>query len=384
MAVTQKQIGEKLGVTQQAVALALQGHPSVPERTRNRIIETAKEMGYHKYSNRHARMLTAHRHGKRAATGILAVLLDAPYPHAPATEIPYFREMMDGIEGEAERHEMDVLIVAVRNARLPWLIAEGWVDGVVCIGNDELYGLEKLGLPIVTAGYPHSTVTSVMPDATEGVRMLVNHLIKLGHRRIGYLGTEPHPSGLQRLDAYRQVLKENGLEVDESIIQLMRAWREADAHGEGLELLLARDRQHQIKIGNPVSKLPSFSALVCYNDPMAMDSIRKAKELGIRVPRDLSVVGFDDVSTRYNFQPAVTTVRIPLQDMGRRAVQLICKQFALGSNGTGQSSLLTPVSTSTETVQHEIIPVELVARESTAKARGIRPDTAKRRSANTA
>jgi LacI family transcriptional regulator len=371
MAVTQKQIGEKLGVTQQLVALALQGDPRVAEETRNRIVQTAKDLGYHKYSNRHARILISRRHGKRATTGILAVILSPALPSSPATAMPYFREHLNGIEIEAGRRELDILLLPSDGERLPWLIDEGWVDGVICVGSHEhIYGLDKLDAPVVTVGCHFPPISSLIPDDAEGINKVIKHLIELGHRRIAYLGNSHNASGQQRFNSFRQRVAENGLELDDDLIEQVDSFEASTAQGEGLTSLLARDREHQIKQGLTPGRLPSFTAVVCFNDPMAIDTIRKAQELGIKVPEELSITGFDDTSTQYNFQPAVTSVRIPLFEMGRRAVQLICEDLArertFGPKTPVLDVLLMPKASS---VQHEVFPIELVVRESSTVAR---------------
>jgi LacI family transcriptional regulator len=366
MTVTQKQIGERLGLTQQAVALALKGSTRVPESTRNRVIETAKEMGYTKYSNRHARMLINQRHGKRVPTGIMAVTLEPAYPGAPVTGIPYFRAPLNGIEIEAGRREVQILLAPSPTGhlpiKLPLLIAEGWVDGVICLST-ELHELDKLGLPIVMVGGSFPTVDSLMPDDDSGIKQVMNHLIGLGHRKFAYMGAKEHSSALQRLATFRNVLRERGLEVDEFLIEQTKTWEYMEAHGEGLLNLLARDQMRQKACGAPPNRLPSFTAVVCYNDLMAIDTVRKAQELGIRVPEDLSVVGFDDVSNQYNFHPAITSIRIPLLQMGRRSVEIIWEKAGYQEDiPTGDS----PKEHSP--LQHEVFPVELVTRESSGHA----------------
>lgn len=366
MAVTQKQIGERLGLTQQAVALALKGNTRVPEATRNRIIETAKEMGYTKFSNHHARMLINQRHGKRTPTGIMAVTLEPDYPGAPATGIPYFRAPLNGIEVEAGLRGLQILLAPSPLGKLPeklsLLIAEGWVDGVICLST-QLQELDKSGLPIVMVGGSFPEVRSLMPDDDAGIRQVMQHLIDLGHRRFAYMGAKEHPSALQRLATFRNVLREQGLDVDEALIEQTKTWEYMEAHGEGLMNLIARDKARQKTGRKRAGGLPSFTAVVCYNDLMAMDAAQKARELGLRVPEDLSVVGFDDVSTQYHFHPAITSVRIPLLEMGRRSVELIS-----GMVGYQEDSLTTTEAESWLDTQHEVFPVELVVRESSGPA----------------
>jgi DNA-binding LacI/PurR family transcriptional regulator len=363
-AVTQKQIGDQLGVSQQLVALALRGDPHVSEETRDKVVQAAKELGYNKFSNRHARILIARRHGKRATTGILAVILESAPAEAPATAAPYFRECLHGIEIEAGRRELDILLVPAKSERLPLLIDEGWVDGVMCLGSHKhLFGLNQQDIPVVTVGCSFPSVPSLLPDDEEGIRKLMRHLIDLGHKRIAYIGTASTSSSFPRVLAYRRMLEENGLAVDESLIIELQAFESSTAQGEAFEELLAQDRQHQAKLGIAPDRLPSFTAVVCYNDPMAIDTIRKAQQLGIKVPEELSVTGFDDVSPQYNFQPTVTSVRIPLLEMGRSAVQAVCEIIVREAHSNRE----TPQPKAH--IEHQVFPIELAIRESSSKAR---------------
>jgi LacI family transcriptional regulator len=371
--VTQKQIGERLGVSQQLVALALGDSPHVSNETRRKITQAAQELGYHRYSNRHARVLIARRHGKRATTGILAVVLEPTHPEAPAIAVPFFRECLHGIEFEAGRRELGILSIPAHSEKVPMLIDEGWVDGVICLGvHQNLFGLENLDLPVVTVACSFPTVHGLLPDVEDGIRELVKHLIDLGHKRIAYIGPGLSTPSSQRLKAYRRMLKENSLTIDESLIVQHAPYESTLARGEAFEELLARDRQQQVKKGTAPSRLPSFTAVVCYNDPMAIDTIRKAQQLGIKVPEELSITGFDDVSPQYAFHPTVTSVRIPLMEMGRRAVEFVCGNVPDANHHHSDALLNDSSAPRVDSVTKlEVFQVELVIHESTAKARAI-------------
>lgn len=307
-AVTQRQIAEEVGVTQQLVALALQNSPRVAAETRRRIWDTAQRLGYDRHANRHARALAAERHGRKLASDILAVVLE-PIQSMPAASDPYFRSFLDGIESEAGQRNLDVLIVPMRPVGLPWLIAQGWVDGVITLGAHRTPPeLEKAAFPVVALGAAGKP--GLVPDDFDGAYQTTRHLLELGHRRIAYARPRDWASAAAREDGWRRALEAAGVAFDAALLDCQAADVHLEAGGAAWTRLRART---------------DFTALVCHNDPMAMGAVQAAQAAGVAVPRALSVAGFDDVSLAYHFQPAITSVRFDAAAMGRRAVALICE-----------------------------------------------------------
>jgi DNA-binding LacI/PurR family transcriptional regulator len=341
--VTQKQIAEQVGVTQQLVALALQNSPRVAEATRMRIWEAARGLGYNPNSNRHARVLAAKRHGKPITTDILAVIFE-PTKGSPATSDPYFMPLVDGIEIEAARRGYDLFLVPSRDTGLPWLIKEGWTDGVILLGTHlHLHGLDELGVSVVALGSHLNKVPGLTPRDEEGAYLATRHLIELGHRRIAYLGPRQWQSAQERLTGYRRALLQAGLPHGPELIETTLDEPLIGMAQSGIAQLLDRTK---------------FTALVCHNDPVAMGAIQYALAKGLQVPRDLSVTGFDDVTEQYHFQPEVTSVAFAGTEMGRRAVQILCE--VIEKSGEVEE----PVAV------HETFPVTLQVRASTAPPLG--------------
>lgn len=333
--VTQKQIAERVGVTQQLVALALKGSPSVAAGTSEKILAVAKELGYSSNANRPARFMAAARHGTRVQNDILAVVFEA-MPGTPTMATPYFMPLVDGIEIEAGERQFDLFLVRKNPAGLPWLIREGWVDGVILLGSHASAGqLSELNLPVMTLGSHLPGISGITPQDEQGTQAATEYLIQLGHRKIAYLG--PHldwPSARARLKGYSQALHQAGLEQDENLIETTLP-----------EPLEPNGRQGMADL----MKRGSFTALVCHNDPIAMGAITLAQEFGLHVPNALSVTGFDDISLAADFSPAVTSVGFSSLEMGRAAVKMVLD--------TQQG------------IQHEQFAVQLRIRESTAPAK---------------
>ena len=342
MPVTQKDIAQKLGISQPIVAQALGDHAGVADATRQRVREAAREMGYGTHSNAAARALAGKRHGRRLQTGTLAVLTGDFFEGLPLQDVPFFQPLLRGIEREASERELDISF-CMSPGRLPRLVTQQGVDGVISLYSREANALlrdHKVALPVLRLGDAASGEWALMPDNFEGVRLATRHLIQLGHRRIAYLGDlekeVPHAAYNARLDGYLQALKDGALAVNNELIEANIGAPTQEAGAAGMERLLRRTRQ--------------VSAVVCLNDLAAMGAIERATQLGLRVPHDLSVVGFDDTAEAYNFTPHLTTVHFDRLQMGRRAIQMLCETDLENSRKLG----------------HQLLPVELKVRASTA------------------
>lgn len=329
--VTQKQIAQRVGVTQQLVALALKNSPSVAEATRLKILAVAEEMGYDRNANRPARALAAARHGTRVTNDIIALIFEAMPDVAPVA-MPYFMPLVDGIEIEAGERQLDLFLVRSKATGLPWLIREGLVDGVILLGShSSVAEISALEIPILTLGSHLPDTKGITPDDASGTAITTRHLIELGHRRIAYLGPQlDWPSARARLDGYR------------------RALGEANLNSQMEETTLANVLQSDGESGmEPLLDRGEFTALVCHNDSVAMGAIRAAQARGLEVPGDLSVTGFDDTSAASGFVPEVTSVGFSGVAMGRAAVKML-----LDANAKSQ---------------HLEFPVELRVHQSSAR-----------------
>lgn len=181
----------------------------------------------------------------------------------------------------------------------------------------------------------------VVPDEVDGARRGVQELVDHGHRRIGFVtNTDDVPATHGRLTGYRETLAAAGVEYDESIV-VARESETRGGYAAALEVLAAEDRP---------------TALFCYNDRMAMGAYRAAAELGLRVPDDLSVVGFDNQElVADGLFPSLTTVALPHYEMGQWAMK----------------RLISLLNEAEETPQDDraVLPCPLVRRESIAPPR---------------
>lgn len=312
MALTQKDIAQRLGISLIQVNRALNDHPLVGEKTRLRVQEMAREMGYDETTNLHARTLAAKRHDRKRVTGTLAVLL--PNAASMVRQNSYFGPVLTGIEEEVARREQDLLLATYPffsppEKSLPRIIREGEVDGVICLNYETpvFEFLHARQMPVVTVAFEHPLTHSVRPDEAAGIALAVEHLAQRGHQRLAYLGLPPNRSPYaNRLKAFEATVRR--LNLKSGLVSTGIAETDGQDAFEAIENLLAQG---------------AFTGLVCYNDDVAMAAVRALKARGLSVPSDISVTGFDDISPMLHFRPNLTSVDYDRVLMGTRAVDLL-------------------------------------------------------------
>lgn len=333
--VTQREIAEQLGISQVLVSYALNGNPRVSEDTRQLVQRTARQMGYQPAASRDARALIARRHGKRSKSGLIAVVLP-PTTGQPMVQMPFYHEMLTGIEAEAEARGSAVLVCAAGRAQLGEFLAAHQVDGIISLtGNPEIEAAFTAEIPAVVLGVGSQQVAAMVPDNQAGIHLAVDHLWELGHRRIGYMGFPKNfVEGEQRASAYREAFLSHGLEPRPE-------WVSIETRGFSFTAQ---------EVNRLWDRAPELTALVCYNDTIAMHAVRALEARGLRVPDDVSVTGFDDVTESYLFKPAITSVWFDRGNLGRRAVASLCEGEPAKSG-------------------REMVPVRLAIRQSTGPVR---------------
>jgi len=351
MSVSQKEIAEHLGVSQALVGMALNSHPRISAATRARVENAAKQLGYDRDLNSGARQMAAKRHGLRILNNVIAVCSN--FADAPVHRQPFEHEILHGIESAAQKHNLDVMQCRLRSERLPRLIEKGEVDGVISMSGhpEHLLRIKELEIPLVKAGSNALDYHSVSVRHYEGIQKITHHLINLGHRKIAYIGHDLKVSdkestlvhvAKQRYAAYETTMKKAGLPVRFTDCSLRDHLPE-----NGAAAFSALWKKSRGKI----------TAVVCYNDTLAMGVVSQAEQLGLKIPADLSVTGFDDISRQYAFAPVLTSVWYDRELMGRRAVEILMKErdpYFAGKKTTY--------------IQEEL-PVRFVAGETTAPAK---------------
>ena len=304
-------IAEKLGVSVVTVSNALAGRDGVSEQVRKQICETAEEMGY-KPSNTGAKKKTdLPKIGKS-----VAILTSERFVGSMGT---FYWELTANISNKLS--SVNVLMVYECITRenekkliLPPTVTEGRVDGAIVIGQlNREYAMElsKIEIPLLFVDFyvNRCTVDSVNSDSYHGGYMLTDYLVERGHKNIGFVGSLNTTSSINdRYLGYVKCLMENGLES-------RKDWLLEDRDEMGILF------DH---IDFP-AEMPT--AFVCNSDETAFRVISALKSKGVRVPEDISVVGYDNYTVSNICIPAITTVEVDLVKMASESVELMVKKL---------------------------------------------------------
>ena len=307
--VTIKSIAREAGVSLTTVSRALNDRPDIDSATRERVLAVAHDLGYHPSSL--ARSLVTQR------TNTIGLAVRTLSDMWVVEIVPTIEEVARtaGYEVFVTTHYAD----PDRERRVLDTFRSRQVDGMLVISSTLGAAYppfqDEWGMPIVLISplvdTPHRSV--VRNDDTEGARTATRYLAGLGHRRIGHVGvpTWARP-GIERLDGYRQGLAEAGLAADQALVFVGDA---SVASGlQGAETLLALD--------DPPT------AFFCFSDLTAVGVLRGARSQGLRVPEDVSIMGFDDVPLARYIDPPLSTIRQDMAGLGRRATQMLLDAIA--------------------------------------------------------
>jgi DNA-binding LacI/PurR family transcriptional regulator len=332
--VTLKAVANRLGLTPGTVSATLNNSPaarSIPEHTKKRIRAAAKELNYK--PNFFARTLRV----KRTFTaGVIAEEIGDAYGS----------QVISGIEKYLTAKNYLFLTVVHRHDakqlhRYSQMLVERGVEGIITVDTDML---EEASLPtIAVAGHrPVPGVTNIVLDHKRAARLALQHLQELGHEEIAFLQGQTFSSDSEdRWQAIIGVAEELNIEIrPELVLRIESAASSPEVGYPVTKELLARKQR--------------FTALFAYNDNSAIGAMWALKEAGLRVPEDVSVIGFDDIPLAQFAEPALTTVRQPLVRMGEIAAQTLVEQ----------------IEERQAYVQEIAIAPEFVVRDSTATAAG--------------
>jgi DNA-binding LacI/PurR family transcriptional regulator len=301
-----KDIARLARVSHPTVSRALQNSPLVNPRTAERIRKIALESGYR--ASAVARGLVTRR--TRTIGLVVTTVAD-----------PFTSEVVSGIEQTANDHGYSVFLAdsnadPERERKVVQAFAERRVDGIIVtssrVGALYLPLLSEMMVPIVLVNdqHPGAFVHSVMICNLEGSRAVANHMVKLGHRRIAYLGDKfGYQSDTERHAGYREALDAAGIPHDPELV----------VHGDGKPEAAMRAMDTLLALTHPPT------AVCCYNDMSALGAMRSIHMHGLRVPDDISVAGFDDLFVASYTQPPLTTVRQPMRRMGKLAMENLLK-----------------------------------------------------------
>lgn len=332
---TLEQVAARAGVGRGTASRVINGSPQVSERTREVVMRAVEELGY--VPNQAARALVTRR------TGTVALVIAESEERIFGE--PFFAGVVRGISAtlnEASRQLVLSLVHSTDQAeRLGGYLTRQHVDGVLLLSlhDDEPFpvDLDARRLPVVVGGRSEQwTGAYVDVDNVDGARQAVAHLLETGRRTIATIsGPRAMASGRDRVEGYAAALAAAGLSFDPDLV--VEGDFSEQSGWAGMEELLARR--------------PDIDGVFAASDLMAMGAMRSLRRQGRRVPDDVGVIGFDGTTASETTDPPLSTVRQPLGGLGRAMADMLLRFV-----DTGESS-----------PEHQVLPVELVVRESTAR-----------------
>ena len=314
MSVSIKDISKHVGLSVSTVSKALNGYSDIAAETRETVLKATEKLGYH--PNTTARNLRRQRSEK----------IGVVYPaHAFESEIMmgFFR----GVVLAAEEHGYNLTLYtapAADSEALRQICRSREVDGMILIGTS-LAGVLQASIkllqgektPFVVLGHPVSTkkVPFIASDNEAGVQSLMKHFLQQGHKRIAYLArSDDSENNAARFNAYKQSLKKAKIPF--------RAEYVVEAPFTPYSGIAAMKKL----LEHP--KPPT--AVVAFNDHVAIDACRAALERGLKIPEDIAVAGYGNIPSSLITTPTVTTVAVPLREMGETAFATLLKMIETG------------------------------------------------------
>lgn len=336
--ITLKEIAEKAGVSKTAASYAFNRPEQLSEKTLARILAVADELGYS--PDPVARNL------KKRQTGYIGILV--PQPLSTILRNPHFLVFLEGVSLECEKVGLSFMLVPPMKGSLRRAIVQAAVDGFLTVGletfRETMQVLQQRDIPFVMVdSEPVEAISCVNPDDEDGAYQAMAHVLARGHEEIAILGIRSGMFGhydeyagtlRRRIDGYQRALAESGLSLRSRKIRLI----ECECESQG--------GYHAMRQIWELRRRPT--AIVAMADILAMGALQAARKMGIAVPQEICLVGYDDIPASVLTCPALTTVRQPILDKGRVAAQLLIDHLLHHE----------------ETTRHIKLPVELVERES--------------------
>lgn len=303
MAVTMQDVARLAGCSIKTVSNVVNDFPNVTAQTRSKVLNAIEELGYE--------VNLAARHLRTGKTGLITLAL-------PELRHPYFAELAHSIIAEAEKHGLRVLVEQTNADRARELdvlerrrhqLTDGVLFSPLALSQADIdlfnvdFPLVLLGERVFGSAHDHVTMSNV--DAAAAA---TRHLLKLGRTKIALIGADPDEivsTATLREQGFRQAMDEAGVAVDEDLVRPAKQWRRRTGLAAIEELLAS---------GKP------FDAVFALNDPLAMGVLHGLHVHRVEVPKDVAVIGFDDVEESAYTHPTLTTMEAGRADIAREAV----------------------------------------------------------------
>jgi LacI family transcriptional regulator len=315
MGITIYDLAREAGVGIGTVSRCMNNHPSVSAKTREKVLAIAKRLHYQPHAH-------AQRLASRKANTISTII--------PFFTNYFFVEILQGVQDKAQELGIDLILYGVNNpAQAEYYLRRslhgGRVDGVMFFSMkfpDAFVGkFQQMKLPVVIVDSFHESFDSLLVKNKEGAMQATRHLVSLGHRTIGMINAslETVPAR-DRLEGYKAALEESGVPFSmERVIVSSNGKQDGFNREAGYHSMKEMLRHDFSRNGGKIT------AVFIASDVQAIGALEAARELGVRVPEDIAIVGFDDIELAKYAQ--LTTVRQPMYEMGTLALQMLMNRM---------------------------------------------------------
>lgn len=312
--VRQREIAARAGVSVSTVSRVLGDVAGISEEVRARVLAVAAELGY---------AVRPHAVGRHL--GFFVGPSKGEFGDRPHTS-DFYTDILAGVEAECRGAGAHLSYAVVEpgnrgGAFVREKVRQSRMDGLVLLAVDDRALVEAVtnaNVPavLINAEHPGLRIDTFVPDNRMGATLAVEHLLARGHRRILHVTALHRPTIRARFEAYRAALAAAGIAADPTL--LLQTSIAATPAYEAMQARLRAGR-------------PDFSAVFCANDLSAIGVMRALREQGMRVPADISVVGFDDIPMAAHTDPPLTTIRIEREELGALAVRRLLDRTAVSA-----------------------------------------------------
>jgi len=352
---TMQQIANYLGVSKFVVSKALSGKSGVSDHTKERVIEAASQLGYFSQKNAYMKPNKSEVTPRSQVTSNQSILVLMPNIRFQTKESLYWGRILDGVSLELEQCGIGMVILSDQSVdHFTQFINLDGILGIIGIGeisSTMLLEIHRLGMTMVLVDHEDYLIPadSIFVDNYEATYRLTKQLIGTGHSDISFVGNiQFSRSFYDRFIGYRAAIEEQlyrQQKNDGKKITQSSCVEHSFLDIEGLET-----EQYVPQLKQWFSRKKEMpTAIVCGNDAIALSTVQMLQGIGIKVPEQISVTGFDNIEDSYRQSPALTTVHVPKETLGKKAVE----------------RLLNRLATPDESIVKILVKSELIYRDST-------------------
>jgi len=309
--VTIKDVAKRANVSITTVSRVInETEHSVSPETRERVLQAIRELGF--YPNALARGL------HRNETKTIGLVI-------PDISNPYYPSIVRGVEDEAQAQGYTIILANAYRSRektVKYLnvFREKRVDGIIFTGGgivrdaseDKFFEQSKIAAVVIGKSY-NVKLPSVQVNNVQAAREACEYLIQKGHNKIATItGPDNSTTAVDRLEGYCQALKHNGIEIREDLI--IHGNFEFDSGYKAIDILLEKEKD--------------VTAIFAHNDMMAIGAMKALTEKGLRIPEDIAIIGFDNIPLSLYVTPVLSTVTVPVYEMGRTSMKILADLLA--------------------------------------------------------